>query len=126
MAKANKYSQEELPDHINEYFTDSNENPDVQTSKELFRASTDDVDIKTDLNLQEIMIVSSLKANDESLKLHGLRPLYSDFLKDYLRLKISLDRKSRGEFVDMNRNGNKPEDLIQNASNVSNILGAKK
>jgi len=44
---------------------------------------------------------------------------------NYMRLKVSKDRKSREEFVNINKQDSK-EDVISMASNLSNISGAKK
>ena len=115
-----------MSDHIEEYFAETSQSKEVLTSKELFRASKEDVDIKTDLSIQEIVLINKLKFNNMLLKQAGLTPVYDEFLQDYLRLKISLDRKSRGEFVDMNRGQSKTDDVLDAMSKVSNITGAKK
>ena len=115
-----------MSNHIEEYFAESSQSKEVLTSKELFRANPEDVDIKTDLGIQEIVLINKLKYNDIFLKSIGLESIYKDFLNNYLRLKISNDRKSRGEFVDMNRGQGKTEDILDTMSKVSNITGAKK
>jgi hypothetical protein len=115
-----------MSNHIEEYFADASQSKEVLTSKELFRADRDNVDIKTDLSIQEIVLVNKLIFNNALLKDAGLIPVYQEFINSYLRLKISLDRKSRGEFVDMNRGQQKTEDILDTMSKVSNITGAKK
>jgi len=115
-----------MSNHIEEYFADASQSKEVLTSKELFKALPEDVDIKTDLSLQEIVLIGKLKFNNLLLKESGLNPVYTEFLQHYLRLKISLDRKSRGEFVDMNRSKTNTDDILDVTSKVSNIMGAKK
>jgi hypothetical protein len=119
-------SNRPMSNHIEEYFADATNGKEVLTSKELFKANPEDVDIKTDISIQEIVLINKLLFNNEILKEAGLKPVYKNFLNSYMRLKISLDRKSRGEFVDMNRSNQKPEDVLSTMSNVSNIMGAKK
>ena len=119
-------SKRNMSNHIEEYFAESSEAKEVLTSKELFRAEPEDVDIKTDLGIQEIVLINKLKYNDIFLKSIGLEPIYKGFLNNYLRLKISNERKSRAEFVDMNRGQGKTEDILDTMSKVSNITGAKK
>lgn len=112
--------------HIEEYFADTSQSKEILTSKELFRAEKDNVDIKTDLTWQEIVIINKLKFNSRLLKEYGLVDIYEHFIEGYLRLKISLDRKSRGEFVDMNRGQAKTDDVLDTMSKVSNITSVKK
>lgn len=114
-----------MSNHIEEYFAQSSENKDVLTSKELFRADPDNVDIKTDLSWQEIVLINKLMFNDSLLKSKGLTPVYKDFINRYLRLKISLDRKSRGEFVDMNRAKTKTDDVLDTLGKVKNVTDTK-
>jgi len=115
-----------MSDHIEEYFADATQSKEVLTSKELFKALPEDVDIKTDLTLQEIVLINKLMFNNELLKDAGLIPVYKEFLNHYLRLKISLERKSRAEFVDMNRAKTNTDDILDVTSKISNITGAKK
>ena len=114
-----------LSDHIEEYFVQNETNKDVLTSKELFRAEKHDVDIRTDINLQEIVLINKLIFNNRHLKKCKLKGVYTDFIDEYLRLKISLDRKSRGEFVQMNSKNNTDE-VINKMSAISNVVGVKK
>lgn len=81
---------------------------------ELFEATKENIDLRTDLTIQEIVISNIIKMNGDYLK--NLDPsfehnIYSDFIDEYLRLKVSLDRKSRGEFVDINRSEHFEKDL---------------
>lgn len=110
--------------HIDEYFTENERSKEVITSKELFTADKD-VDIKTDIKWEEIVIINKILFHNEHLRKQGLKPIYNNFLNNYMRLKISMDRKSRAEFVNMNR-GNNTDEVIDKFSALSNITGAKK
>lgn len=118
--------RQDMSNHIEEYFAEGSQSKEVITSKELFRATREDVDVKTDLGIKEIVLINKLLFNNELLKAHKLDGVYSDFLNSYLRLKISLDRKSRGEFVDMNRAKTNTDDILDVNSKINNIVGAKK
>jgi hypothetical protein len=110
--------------HIEEYFTEQEKSKDVITSKELFNADKN-VDIKTDINWAEIVVINKIMMHNEYLASRGIKGVYDKFLDNYMRLKISLDRKSRGEFVNINR-GNNTDDVIDKFSAFSNIAGVKK
>lgn len=114
--------KKQLSNHIEEYFAQQEGNKDFLVSRELFKLD-DDLDIKTELKLQEIQLITTLMFNDDILRTHGLKPVYNNFLKNYMRLKISLDRKSRGEYVQMSR----PHGFdSKNLNGIENIKDAKK
>jgi len=112
-------------DHIEEYLNKKDDNFKIRLSRELFTGSKEDIDLKTDLGIEEIQLVAALIYNDIFLKSRGLKPVFSDFYANYFRLKVSLDRKSRGEFVKVNTNDNTDE-FLQKAGNLQNVIGAKK
>jgi hypothetical protein len=114
-----------MPNHIQEYFAKIEGSKEAFHSRELFRASEEDVDIKTDLSIEEIILINKLLFNNELLKSKGIKPVYHNFLYKYMRLKISLDRKSRAEFVNINR-GDKTEEAVNLLSGLSNITTPKK
>lgn len=114
-----------LPNHIEEYFAKIEGSKEAFHTRELFRAESSDVDLKTDLKWEEITIINCLIWNNDLLKRKGLKPIYTDFINQYLRLKISLDRKSRGEFVSVNRS-DKTEEAINLMGSLSNINNPKK
>lgn len=118
-------SVRKLPDNIDEYFTKIEGTKEAFHSRELFKASREDVDIKTDLSIEEIVLINKLIFNNALLLRKKLKPIYTDFLYNYMRLKISLDRKSRGEFVAINK-ADKTDEAVGLLSNLSNITGAKK
>lgn len=113
--------------HLIDYFeTKDGVKQEPPTSKELFKADSKDVDIKTDLQLREIMLLNVGYWNNDYLERHGLKPIYRSFLDKHLRFKISLDRKSRSEFVDINRSKTDEKEIISTMSNIKNITEAKK
>jgi len=70
---------------------------------ELFEADDENIDIKTDLTEQRIVLVNTLHENDLFLMDRGLKPVFKSYYEKHLRLLISKDRKSREEFVDVNK-----------------------
>lgn len=121
-------TNEDFKDKINpidEYFSKIETSRDSVNAKSIFSVDTDNLELKTELKIREIVILNNLKMNDVFLVNRGLSPVFSEFIKSYERLKISLDRKSRGEFVSINKQ-NTTEDAISQMSNFSNILGSKK
>lgn len=126
MVKKTIYSDNKnLSVNLEEYFDDKEERKEVIAIKELFKADND-VDIKTDLSYQEIVLINTLMFNDRIIKRAKLRPLYKNFLASYLRLKISKDRLSRQEFVNMNRGESNTENVLDTMSKINNITGVKK
>lgn len=113
-----------LPDNIEEYFTRVEGTEKALTSKELFKA--DDVDLRTDLGGEEIKIINTMLFNDSLLKERGLKPVFSIFLNQYMRLKFSKDRKSRGEFVAMNKSSTEKDGDINLKDSLKNIGDSKK
>lgn len=111
--------------HIEEYFMRQEGGKDLIVSKEIFSAQKDNVDLKTELQYREVTLLNILFYNDFILMSKGLNPIYNPFLNQYMRLKISLDRKSRGEYVDINRNNDVTKNL-QDLSNIKNITDTKK
>ena len=108
---------------IEEYFAKQEGNKEVLIARELFKGGAD-VDLKTDLQAEEIVLLNNLMWNDNFLKSRGMRPLYESFTTSFMRLKISLERKSRGEFVDMNRS-DRTEETLNRLGTLSNIKGTK-
>lgn len=87
---------------VEEYFKDR-VNSDLKKN-ELFDADDEDIDIKTDLTEQRIVLVNTLHENDIFLQSKGLKPVFKTYYEKHLRLLISKERKSRGEFVEVNKN----------------------
>ncbi|MFW6130622.1 MAG: hypothetical protein ACOC56_05495 [Atribacterota bacterium] len=124
--KKRKKSSQKLPDHIEDYFAENEGSKESINSRELFNAENENIDLKTDLDKQAIPILAVLKFNDEFLKSRGLRPVFSQWVNPYMRLRISKERKSRGEFVSINKAGQDEKDFLEKTSNFKNILDSKK
>lgn len=118
-------AKSKMPNRIDEYFAKIEGTKQAFHSRQLFTANKEDVDIKTDLSWKEIVLINKLMFDNKLLTSMGLVPIFEDFVDEYLRLKISLDRKSRGEFVSVNRTDNM-DTSTQLLSNLSNITGSKK
>ena len=114
-----------LPNPIDEYFKEQETNMKMFSSRELFTAKEEEIDLKTDLSIEEIKYINTLMVNDAFLISRGLLPIFSMYYKKYLRLKVSKDRLSRGEFVKINSDKS-PEDLLQTANNLQNLSGGIK
>jgi len=90
-----------LTNPIDEYIEDSgNQKP---TFSELFEVDDIDLDTKTDLSREDIKRISALYVTDEFLVSKGLKRVFKVYYEKYMRLLISLERKSRAEFVDVNK-----------------------
>ena len=110
-----------LNPHFEEYFERNSENESVKLGKEIFKASVDDVDIKTDLNSVEIYNINALKMIDKELELLGVGKVFNLFYDDYFRLKISKDRLSRGEFVKVTAQ-DKTDNLLEGAKSFGTLF----
>lgn len=119
--------REELPDHIKEYFNSKDGNEQALISKELFSIGKkgEQLDFKTDLSIDEIKDITSLTYNDTYLESIGLPKIFNGFITKYMRLVISKDRKSRGEFVQLNKRETQA-DNIQSMGNLGMFGAAKK
>lgn len=120
-----KEKVEQMPDHIKTYLAKTEGSKEALHSGILFNASEKDIDLKTDVDPQEIVEINILMANDRFLKQQKLQPVYEKYLYGLMRLKVSKDRLSRKEFVDVNR-GDNAEKVLDIASNIQNISKAKK
>jgi hypothetical protein len=90
-----------LNNPIEEYF--KNNYDKESTFQDLFEATTENVDLRTDCSIQEIVVLNKIKMNCLFLNKTIGSDIYGQFFNQYLRLKISKDRLSRVEFVDINR-----------------------
>lgn len=110
-----------LNPHFEEYFNKLSDNESVKLGKEIFKADRDDVDIKTDLNSKEIYHINALKMIDKELEQFGIGSVFNSFYDDYFRLKISKDRKSRGEFVKVTSQ-DKSDNLLEGAKSFGSLF----
>lgn len=109
----------ELPNPIRNFFEEREAGQKSLTSRQLFSADSKDVDLKTDLNKQEIDVINKMLWLDRILLKTNMKPIYTDYLQEYMRLNISLDRKSRGEFVSVN----KQSDINDDVDKLSSLKG---
>lgn len=114
-----RLEHEEKRNHIQEYLLDSSQG-NVTASKELFDEKK--IKVKSEALNEEITFMAKLHFNDEVLIEAGLEPLFDGFIKELLTLRVSKDRKSRQEFVNINTQDNTDKD-IEKFSQFSNILG---
>lgn len=112
----------EKRNRIEEYFTKTEKE---SKGNELFRVSPDNVDIKTELTEEEIRQVNTLHFNDIFLESKGLSPVFYKYFEKFMRLKISLERKGRTEFVKVNSE-DRTDQFLETAGGLNNILQAKK
>ena len=109
-----------LPDHIEEYFSEKESSSEAINSREIFNATEENIDLKTDITDQEISLIATLKFNDDFLMSRGIKPVFSQYYNNYMRLKVSKDRKSRGEFVNINKRESQ-EDVVGMAGNLAGL-----
>lgn len=110
----------ELPNHIEEYLKD---NVGENAFRDLFEATDENVDLRTELNENEVDCVNKIFINNEFLKSKLGGDVYKSFLINYLRLKVSFNRGSRIEFVDVNKKDRFEQNLktFGNFSNLSKV-----
>jgi len=113
--------KESLNPHFEEYFDKMNQSDNERVAKELFKVEKENVDIKTDLNSTEIYHINSMKMLDQMFLQYGIGPVFNLFYDDYLRLKISKDRQSRGEFVKVSAQ-DKSENLLEGAKSFGTLF----
>lgn len=94
-------------------------------SQELFLSSPTDLLLKTDVVYPEDVLISSLRFNDDFLNNRlGFR-VYDSYLKDLLMIRFSLDRKSRSEFVTVNKKDFVDDNLAKLGS-IKNLTEVRK
>lgn len=91
-------------------------------SLELFAEG--DVTLKTDLINKEMVLVNALHVENKLIKESLGFDVFGEFLSSFKRHKVSLDRKSRSEFVDVNLRNSLDRD-ISRASNLKNLVESR-
>jgi len=114
---------EKTNNHIEEYFLKSDNNSQAIASKELFR--DDKIMLRTDISNDEIIIINKLMFNNSLLESCGLEQVFDGFINNFMKLKVSKDRKSRQEFVSINKS-DKTDEVMAGMGNISSILNARK
>lgn len=111
-----------LPNHVQEYFA----NTETQLGNELFRIDESNSDIKSEVTNEELRFINVLMMNDDFLESKGLKRIFEPYYKRFLRLKVSLDRKGRTEYVDINKRDNSDDTLKKFGSLGATLGGIKK
>jgi predicted acetyltransferase len=119
----NKIKRVNIQNPIEEYF--KNNADKESTFQDLFEATPENVDLRTDLTINEIIILNKIRQNCLFLGKKLDSDIYGDFFNSYLRLKVSKDRLSRAEFVDINRKERFEKDL-QKFGNFKALSDIKK
>lgn len=109
---------------LEEYFTSLEENEKNSASNQIF-SGEEDVDLKTELDMKEIARVNAMIVNDNFLNSRGIPSVFDMYYNPYFRLKISLNRKSRGEFVSINK-ASSPEDMERGLTLGMNMGNSQK
>lgn len=105
--------------HIEEYVKNIDSDNHFE---ELFEGDVN-IDLKTELNESELILVNKINQNAIFLKEKIGHHIYKDFLTNYLRFKVSYLRQSRKEFVDVNRQERFEQNLgrFNNFANLSKV-----
>jgi hypothetical protein len=104
-----------------EYKFDNLTNDDV--SLNLFTPK--DLVLKTELNQKELVVLNCLVIENSLIKddLKGF-DLFGGFIDSFMKHKVSLDRKSRREFVDINKK-DRFDDKVSTMSNIKNLVDVR-
>lgn len=86
---------------IDRFFT--TEAGKVSKFSELFRGNDDFIDQMSELSQVQIQLVNALDYTDGFLRELEIPPLFSPLTHKFMRLQVSKDRKSRGEYVEVNK-----------------------
>lgn len=116
--------KDKMSNHIEEYFTNIETNQANISSKELFNVDEDKLDFKTEVTDNELRIISNLYVMDNYLNSIGMPKIFEEYYIKFLRLVISKNRKSREEYININKTNN-DEDTINRLSDFANITGSK-
>jgi len=110
-----------MQNHVEEYFLDK----EMSAGSELFKVTDDNSDIKSEVTEQELRLINVLKMNDNFLASKGLKPAFMNYYRYFLRLKVSLNRQGRKEYVDINK-VDTSGDTIEKMGAFSNYLNSRK
>lgn len=114
----------DLNDPLQEIF-EQVKGSNIDNSLELFKDDkTGDIALKTDLVHKEHVLVTCIDVENDLIKQDLGFDLYADFLTSFKRHKVSLERKSRGEFVSVNMKNTMDRDLAR-VSNLKNLTESR-
>ena len=97
---------------------------DNKSSDEIFSPGKDpdDIELRTDLTPKQIVLIQGIIENDNILEKCGIGKMYDNFIRKFMRLRVSKDRESRKEYSTANRPDNSLE-TIQTAGNLAQLGG---
>jgi hypothetical protein len=120
--KKDLVEQKKQLNHIEEYYDATTGNK----SSELFRINEEEeIDLKTDLEENEIKLITAMFMTDNFLSEKGVGRVFEKYYNKYLRLRVSKDRQGRTEFVNMNRTEN-TDDVLNRLGNATSIVNSRK
>ena len=90
-----------LSNPIEQFFR--SEGNKISKYSELFKGNDDFIDQMTELSHDEVRGCMVLLTNDEFLRAQKIRPIYGGIVQKFMRLQVSKDRKSRGEYVSVHK-----------------------
>lgn len=94
-------SEEPKNNPIEEYFRAQDGN--VSKFSELFKGNDEFIDQMTELSDADIRRINTLAYTDAYLREKGIRPVFGVYTHKFMRLMVSRNRKSRGEYVDVHK-----------------------
>ena len=118
-----KIDLDKTNNHIEEYFSKYHESENARVSRQLFDSGKE-IELRTDLVAGEIPLINAMMINDSVLLNSGLKPLFSQYYNSFMKLKISLDRKSRTEFVTINRKDTSGE-IVEGMKTAGTLFSSK-
>lgn len=119
-------SKTSLVDTLEEIFEEISSS-NVDNSLELFKEG--DLTLRTDLIQKEVILLNALSVDNHILRNQlFLGPdeecIFDVFIRSFKRHKISLDRKSRSEFVNINLKNTLDRDLAR-VSNLKSLTDSR-
>lgn len=115
----------DLPEHIEEYVKN---NVGENAFRDLFEANKDNVILRSDFNELEVDCINKIYINNLFLKncfkSEEQFDIYGEFLLNYMKLKVSFNRGSRTEFVDVNKK-DRFENNLNKFNNFANLSKVK-
>ena len=114
----------EMPSHIEEYFSNVKDSNEQRASKELFKGDKD-IELRTDIDVIDIVYINAMMLNDKVLSDKGLKPVFKPFYENLMKLRVSKDRLSRGEFVKINSQ-DRSDELVQGMQTAGTLFGGVK
>ena len=115
-----------VPRVVAEYFDDVNDVRKHTHYDELFNANKDNVDLQTQLSETELRAIATLQTNDKYLNTLGIKNVYDIYINQFMRLKISLDRQSRKEYVEVNKAEQQQQNMLERLTGGINSMGVRK